>query len=217
MKRGIQMIGLIKLSENDKRLIIVLLLVIILLFVIVGYISLLVKKIMKFQARKADDMLHDVVATGVITSEAKLLRFGIRKNWRVFWRYSYIPFLIMLSAMTLLLLYCLFSGNWSYNIWDYETEGFNTLFYIHDWDNFFVANSEGFSVTWPTLISSPHLSAEAWVSYIFVPAMAVGGIWFLFEVQGYIARSFRIMKLSRSALRKTMDDVTPPSSQINPE
>ena len=53
------MISLIKLTENDKRLIIVLLLLIILLFVIVGYIGVLVRKIMKLQATKADDMLHD--------------------------------------------------------------------------------------------------------------------------------------------------------------
>lgn len=211
------MISFIKLSENDKRLIIVLLLVIILLFVIVGYIAVLVKKIMKFQAKKADDMLHDVVASVVITSESKLLRFGIRKNWRVFFKYSYIPFLIMLSAVTLLILYCLFSGNWGYNIWDYEKEGFNTLFYVHDWSEFFKADSEGIAIKWPVLVSSPHLSGEAWVSYIFVPAMFIGGAWFLFEVQGYIARSFRIMKLSRTAFRKTMENVTPPSSPIKPE
>ena len=71
------MISLIKLTENDKRLIIVLLLVFILLFVIVGYIGLLVRKIMSAQAAKADDMLHDVVEAGVITSERKLFWFSI--------------------------------------------------------------------------------------------------------------------------------------------
>ena len=106
------MISLIKLSENDKRLIIVLLLVVILLFVIAGYIGLLVKKIMKFQAAKADDMLHDVVEAGVITSERKLMLFGIRKNWREFFKKSWIPFLIMLTASTILLMYCLISKNW---------------------------------------------------------------------------------------------------------
>ena len=211
------MISLIRLTENDKRLIIVLLLLVILLFVIVGYIGLLVRKIMKVQAGKADDMLHDVVASGVITSEGKLLRFGIRKNWRVFFRYSWKPFLIILSSLTLLLCYCMFSGNWDYNIWDYEKEGFNTLFFIHDWGNFFESSSEGFSITWPKLISSPHLSGEAWVSYIFVPGMVVGCGWYLFEVQGYIARAFRIYKLSRTAFRKTMENVTPPSTPIKPE
>lgn len=211
------MVTLIKLTENDKRLIIVILLLLILLFVIAGFVGLLVRKIMRNQGKQAEDLIHDVVEAGVITTEGKLLRFGIRKNWRVFFRRAWIPFLIMFAAGLLLLLYCAFSGNWGYNIWDYEKTGFNTLFYIHDWSVFFKATEEGFSITWPKLISSPHLSGEAWVSYIFVPAMVVGGAWFLFEVQGYIARAFQLYKLSRTAFRKTMDNVAPSSSPINPE
>ena len=211
------MISLIKLTENDKRLIIVLLLVFILLFVIVGYIGLLIRKIMSAQAAKADDMLHDVVEAGVITSERKLFWFGIRKNYREFFKRSWIPFLIMLVSSTILLFYCIFSKNWHYNIWDYEKEGFNTLFYVHDWSGFIKSTEEGFSITWPKLLSTPHLSGEAWVSYIFVPGMIVGGSWFTFQVQGYIARTIRIFKLSKKAFRKTMENVTPPSSPINPE
>ena len=211
------MVSLIKLTENDKRLIIVLLLVVILLFVIAGYVGLLVRKIMNAQASKADDMLHDVVEAGVITNERKLLTFGIRKNWREFFKRAWIPFLIMLSVSTIFLFYCIFSKNWSYNIWDYKKQGFNTLFYVHDWSTFYQANAEGFSITWPKLVSSPHLSGEAWVSYLFVPGMIVGGTWFMFEVQGYIARAFRIYKLSKKAFRKTMDNVTPSSSPIKPE
>ena len=123
----------------------------------------------------------------------------------------------MLFAVTLLLLYCAFSKNWSYNIWDYKKQGFNTLFYVHDWSVFIKTSSDGFAITWPKLISTPHLSGEAWVSYIFVPSMIVGGTWFAFEVQGYIARTIRLYKLSKQAFRKTMENVTPPPSQINPE
>lgn len=211
------MISLIKLTENDKRLIIVLLLLFILLFVIAGYVGLLVRKIMNSQATKAEDMLHDVVEAGVITNERKLFWFGIRKNWREFFRRAWIPFLIMLIGTTVLLLYCAFSRNWSYNIWDYEKQGFNTLFYIHDWSVFYTTSEEGFVITWPKLISTPHLSGEAWVSYIFVPSMIVGGVWFTFQVQGYIARTIRIYKISKKAFRKTMENVTPPPSEINPE
>lgn len=211
------MISLIKLTENDKRLIIVLLLVFILLFVIAGYVGLLVRKIMKAQGAKADDMIHDVVEAGVITSERKLFFFGIRKNYREFFRRAWLPFLIMLVGGTVLLFYCIFSRNWHHNIWDYEKEGFNTLFYVHDWSSFFQSNSDGFAINWPKLVSSPHISGEAWVSYIFVPSMIVGGSWFTFQVQGYIARTVRLYSLSKKAFRKTMENVTPPSSPINPE
>lgn len=211
------MISLIKLTENDKRLIIVLLLVFILLFVIAGYVGLLVRKIMKAQAAKADDMIHDVVEAGVITNERKLFLFGIRKNYREFFRRAWLPFLIMLVGGTILLFYCIFSKNWHYNIWDYEKEGFNTLFYVHDWSVFFQSSLDGFAITWPKLVSSPRFSGEAWVSYIFVPSMIVGGSWFTFQVQGYIARTIRLYTLSKKAFRKTMENVTPSSSPINPE
>lgn len=211
------MISLIKLTENDKRLIIVVLLLFILLFVIAGYVGLLVRKIMNAQASKADDMLHDVVEAGVITNEKKLFLFGIRKNYREFFRRAWIPFLIMLVGSIVLILNCAFSKNWSYNIWDYEKQGFNTLFYVHDWSVFFTSSEEGFAITWPKLISTPHFSGEAWASYIFVPSMIVGGAWFTFKVQGYIARTIRIYKISRKAFRKTMENVTPPPSEIHPE
>ena len=69
------MVSLIKLTENDKRLIIVLLLLVILLFVIVGYISLLVKKIMNAQGSKADEMLKNVVDAKIFNSEKELVKF----------------------------------------------------------------------------------------------------------------------------------------------
>ena len=89
------MVSLIKLTENDKRLIIVLLLVLIIIFVIFGYVGLLVRKVMKHQAKEAESMLHDVIETGVVTKEGHLVRFGIRKNWRIFFRRSWIPFFLI--------------------------------------------------------------------------------------------------------------------------
>ena len=71
------MVALIKLTENDKRLIIVILLLLILLFVIAGFVGLLVRKIMRNQGKQAEDLIHDVVEAGVITTEGKLLRFGM--------------------------------------------------------------------------------------------------------------------------------------------
>lgn len=202
------MISLIKLTENDKRLIIVLLLIIILFFVIVGYVGLLVRKIMKFQAKKADDMLNDVVRAGVITEERKLWLFGIRKNWRVFFKQAWLPFLIIITSITILIIYCASMNNWDVNVWDYKEEGFGTLFHIFDWDNAPRAKFFGVEIIcdWPEVISTPHFSWKAWGSYLFVPGMFIGGIWFLIYVQAYIARAFRIKKLSKTVFRKSLDD-----------
>lgn len=203
------MISLIKLTENDKRLIIVILLIFILIFIIAGYVGLLVKKIMKHQAKEADNMLFNVVDAGVITNEKKLLLFGIRKNWRVFFKQAWIPFLIMLGATLILLIYFITSGNWGINLWDYEKYGFGTLFHIFDWGNAPTTNFFGLTIIcdWPKCISTPHWSWDAWGSYLFIPGMFVGGIWFLVCVQAYIARAYKIKKLSKSVFRKSFENI----------
>lgn len=213
---------LIKLSENDKRLIIVILLLAILVFVIAGYVGLLVKKIMKYQSRKADDMLHDVVKAGVITEPKKLRNFGMRKNWRVLFKQSWIPVCIVLFSWLMLFIYCLTSNNWTVNVWDYKSEGIGTLFFIFDWGNVPTANFFGLTLmnAWPECISTPHFEWHAWGSYLFVPGMFIGCGWFLICTQAYIARSFRIKKLSKTVFNKSLDNYNPDEnapSEIKPE
>lgn len=213
---------LLKLSENDKRLIIVILLLAILIFVIAGYVGLFVKKIMSIQAKKADTMVHDVVKAGVITTPKGLCNFGMRKNWRVLFQQSWIPVCIMLFGTLMLLIYCLATNNWDVNVWDYQNEGFGTLFHIFDWAHIPTANFFGIQLmnAWPECISTPHLSGYAWGSYIFIPCMFVGGTWFLVCTQAYIARSFRIKKLSKTVFNKSLDDFNSNenvSNEIKPE
>lgn len=211
------MISFIKLTENDKRLIIVLLLLIILLFVIAGYVGLLIKKIMHHQGNKMEDLVHDPVVTGVINEPKKLIRFGIRKNHRQFFKESWKPFFIMLAA-TIVLLIFLSINNFSINIFDIERYGIGTLFFRFDWDN--APRSTFFGVTmisdWPKLISSPHFSIDAWGSYIFFLGAIVGGFWFLYNVQAYIARTYRLIMLSKKVFNKSLSNFDPSSIQRTP-
>ncbi|MBQ0008883.1 MAG: hypothetical protein KBS97_01205 [Firmicutes bacterium] len=201
------MISLIKLTENDKRLIIALLLVFILLFVIVGYVSLLVKKIMNRQASKADAMLKDVVEAKLFDKEKPFVKFGIRKNIRVFYREARIPFCIIAGGCLFLLLYCLFSGNWKPGVFSSET-GFGSLFPELKWPttSFF-----GMTIVngWPDIVRHAAFKGAAWYSYIFVPVEAVGIVWFLICTQAYIARSLRIYKIARGIYRKKLDEEQP--------
>ncbi|MCQ2801233.1 MAG: hypothetical protein MJ222_01055 [Bacilli bacterium] len=199
------MVSLIKLTENDKRLIIVLLLLVILLFVIVGYISLLVKKIMNHQGSKADGMLKNVVDAKLFDNEKAFVKFGIKKNVRVFFKEARIPFCIIAAGFLFLLLYCLFSGNWHPGIFSRET-GFGSLFpKLDTWPT-----AEFFGIKlisgWPKVLEAPSLKAAAWYSYIFVPVEAVGMVWFLIYTQAYIARSLRIYRIARGIYRKKLDE-----------
>ena len=211
-----------KLAESDVRLIIVLLLIFLLVFVIFGYLAILVKKIMHLQGNKMEDVVHDVVVTGVILDGKSLLKYGIKKNHRLLFVQSWIPFLIMFVGCFAIFLYCLITGNWSVNVFDMEKYGVFTLFHNFDWSNIPTTNFFGLTIIcdWPKVISEPHFSVDAIGSYIFCFSMLIGGIWFLIDVQAYIARLYRLIKLSKTVFNKSLKDFDPnsvPREDIKPE
>ena len=207
-----------KLSEDSKRLIIALLFILIVLFVIVGCIGTLIKKVMKRQAHGADDMMYDVVRAGIFNRKKDLIKFGIKKNHLVFFKQAWRPFIVMVAASLIMIIYCIAVGNWKVNIFDYQTEGFGTLFHVFDWANVPKTKIFGIEVMsdWPPLLSSPHWSWQAWGSYIFVPAMLVGLIWFMICVQAYIARTFRIFGIAKKVFSRSIDDLPPQEKPIEP-
>ena len=193
----------IKLSENTKKALIILFLVFIILFVLVGYISLAVQGVMKRQGSKADAMLNNVVKAEYFEKEKPFRRFAWKKNIKVFFLEARIPFLILLVAWFTYLLYCLFTAKWGYNPLN-RTDGFGTLFFeLSSWprEKFFGINLIS---GWPEVITKPHFEVTAIFSYLFVPANLVGGLWFLYCTQAYIARSLRIGKIARSIYRKKL-------------
>ena len=203
----------IKVSENTKKALIILFLVFIILFVLIGYISLAVQGVMKKQGSKADEMLHNVVKADYIEKEKQLRKFVWKKNVKFFYLQARIPFLILLGCGLAYVLYCLFASKWGYNPFN-KTDGFATLFFeLGNWPK-----EKFFGITlisgWPEIITKPHFEAAAIFSYILVPSIFVGGLWFLYCTQAYIARSLRILKIARSIYRKKLvpDE---PTSLIN--
>ena len=193
----------IKLSENTKKALIIFFLIFIIIFVLIGYISLAIEAGMKKQGSKADAMLSNVVKAEIFDSEKKFRRFGIKKNARVFYVESRIPFLIILGCGLAYVLYCLFTAKWGYNPFN-RTDGFGTLLYeFSAWpkEKFF-----GISLIsgWPSVVTKPHFEVSAIFSYILVPVVIVGVVWFLLYVLAYISRSIRIRKIARSIYRKKL-------------
>ena len=203
----------IKLSENTKKALIILFLAFILLFVLIGYISLAVQGVMKRQGSKADEMLHDVVKADYFVKEKEFRKFAWKKNIKVFFLEARIPFLILLGCGFAYLLYCLFTTKWGYNPLN-KIDGFATLFFeLGEWpkEKFFGIN---LICGWPEVIKKPHFEVSAIFSYVLVPSVLAGVLWFLFCTQAYIARSIRIIKISRGIYRKKLvpDE---PTSLIN--
>ena len=199
----------ISLSETDKRVIFVLLLVIIVTLVIFGYIGLIVTRVMKWQGKRVDQFTHDVVVTKVIDNKKDFVRYARKKNWVWFFKQAWKPLTIILIASLFLIIRNAITGDWGYNVFDHQKTGFGTLLFIWDINDPNIYK-EFFGIRliadWPPLISTPHWSWDAWVSYIFVPAIFVGGIWYLIALQCVVARTIRIYQLKHSVFDKSLDN-----------
>lgn len=194
----------IALSENDKRLIFAILLVLILVIVLIGYIGFLITRIMRWQGKKLDTLVADAVVTRVITDKRHFMRYARKKNWRLFFKQSYIAILLMLFAVVMLIVRDAIYKDFSYNPFNIEN-GFGSLIFV--WDFSVCFKREGISLifNWPALVNTPHFVLDAWGGYIFVTFAFVGFIWYLIALQSLIARTLRMFKLSTTAFEKNLD------------
>ena len=198
--------SLVKLTENDKRFLLAFVLLFLLIFVIIGFIGLLIERIMKFQAKRASQMMNKVVRAGVITKPKHFRVFGLKKNTRLFFKQSWIPFLIMTVGSIVFLIYAA-TRNFDIDLLDYNKKGFTTILFL--WNND-APTTDFFGMTiisgWPSLKNTPHFEAEAWGTYVFGISMIVGGVWFLVLVQAFISRQIKIWKLSKTVFSGNLDN-----------
>ena len=198
---------LIKLTENDKRIIFVLLAVLILLLVLIAYIGFLVTKVMKWQGKKINNYVTDVVVNGVITNEKDFKRYAKKKNLVVFYHQARLPALILAASI---IFFVIVSSIFGFkNPFNYE-DGFGTLFFIWDFSTIITKPESGVGVllNWPALINSPHIVKEAWISYVFVPAAIISATWYLITVQALIARYLQISKLAQKIFTEQIENFT---------
>ena len=195
---------LIALSENDKRFIFAILIVLILVFVLIGYIGFLVTKVMKWQGKKLDTIVADPVVTRVITDKHHFIRYARKKNWRLFFKQSYIAILILLFAAIILIIRDAIYRDFSYNPFN-KDNGFGTLLFVWDFSVCFRREGISLILNWPALVNTPHFVWEAWGGYLFTVALLIGGIWYIIALQALIARTIRMFQLSTSAFEKNLD------------
>ena len=204
----INLVALITISENDKRLLIALLLVLILVFVLIGYIGMLITRIMKWQGKMLDNLVADVLYTRVVTTRKHFFRYANKKNWRMFYKQSWVGIIILITAAVVLIIRDAIAKDFTYNPFN-QNDGFATVLFLWDFANpDYHTTIFGIEVLsqWPPLINSPHFVIEAWASYIFVPGAVIGGLWYLWAVQCLIARTIRMIRLSRTAFDKNLDN-----------
>ena len=198
---------LIKLSENDKRIIIAVFLILILVFVLIGLIGSLIVRTMKWQGKKCDTLVSDVVTNHIVTTPLQLRLYARKKNTRYFIKQAWIPIVLIIAGVLILIIRNAATQDWSYNPFN-TTDGFGTLFFVWDIKN--APHTTIFGVTlisdWPSFSNEPHLDAGAIPSYFAIPMIIVGGCWYLVAAQAYLARTIRAYRLSKKVFEKSLDD-----------
>ena len=198
---------LIKLTENDKRIIIAIFLILILVFVLIGIIGSLIVRTMKWQGKKCDTLVSDVVTNHIVTTPLQLRLYARKKNSRYFIKQAWIPILLIVAGVLTIVIRDAVKQDWSYNPFNIN-DGFGTLFFVWDFEN--APRTTIFGITlisdWPPFANEPHFEAAAIVSYIAVPLVIIGGIWYLVVAQAYLARTIRAYKLSKTVFEKSLDN-----------
>ena len=209
---------LLKLSENDKRIIIAICLVIILLFVLIGVIGSIVVRTMKWQSKKCDTLVSDVVVNRIVTTPHQLRVYARKKNIRYFIKQAWIPILLILTGVLIIIIHNAVTKNWSYNPFNIE-DGFGTLLFVWDFkdpDSYTKVFGITVMASWPPLANEPHFVVEALASYFAVPLVIVGACWYLVVAQAYLARTLRAYKLSKQVFEKSLDGFNQ-NTPINPQ
>ena len=194
---------LISLSDSDKRIIFSILLIFIVALVLVGLLGYVLFRIVKFQGKKIDSLVHDVVVTKVITDKKHFLKYGRYKNWALFFKQAYIPVLIIIFAFIILIIHNSITNNWTYNPFS-TVDGFGTLFFTWKPSGKYTG---GILIKFAELVldNTPHFVAEGWAGYIFGPCILVGGVWYLIASGALLGRTIMLYKRSREVFEKSLD------------
>lgn len=211
------------MSEKTKIMLILLFLLVLLVFVIVGYAGKLIKNIMKKQGEKMETIMHDVVITNVVNDKKQFKKLAIKLNRRQLFKDAKKPAIILFIAGICVgicaIIYSSFDLKFDFfscndGTLNQNGTGFTTLLYC--W-NFSAAQADKiktemniFGMTiqfyWPPIVNIPHFSVQAIGSYICVPLILVGFIWFMVYVQAYLSRTISLFKLSDSIYKKKLKD-----------
>lgn len=194
---------LISLSDSDKRIIFSILLIFIVALVLIGLLGYVLFRIVKFQGKKIDSLVHDVVVTKVITDKKHFLKYGRYKNWALFFKQAYIPVLIIIFAFIILIIHNSVTNNWTYNPFS-TVDGFGTLFFTWKPSGKYTG---GILIKFAELVldNTPHFVAEGWAGYIFGPCILVGGVWYLIASGALLGRTIMLYKRSREIFEKSLD------------
>lgn len=206
---------LIKLSENDKRILIALLIIVLLIVIIVGYITKLVRYIMRKQGRMVDNMMVDIVKANLVTTPKEFKKVAREKNFRQFYFEALPPMGALIILSLVVLLYQLFMEKTNLN---YIIEYISKLSFELSFPTTYFFGINIIS-DWPTIVKGPEFffNFDSIIAYLVL----LVGIYFIIHfsicVQALIAREWRLRHAATTVFQKDLDTLSKPSTKENLE
>lgn len=195
-------------AENTKRVLYIVFLILIIALAILSVIGALILKVTDYQGRMLDRAICDPIKKCKLIKDQKhFMKYAVKKNKLLFFHQAFIPVCIMLGSTIVLLLYCSIGDKWGYNPFNMET-GFGSLLITWDFSTIFTVNPDGIKgilINWPQISHTPTFDIHNWCGYIVSTGYIVGGLWYLYTVQGLIGRTFRILHLRKSIFEKSLE------------
>ena len=203
---------LLALTENDRRLLVVLIVLLLVLFLLIGLLGMVVHAIMHHQAEKMDTIMSDVARTHVVDSPRQFKKLAFKKNNRLLYRQSLIPFALSALALLVWIFASLAMNSWGENIF----ASFHELFFHFEWDaaaevykeDPLIVHVFGISLLarFPAVKEAPQFHLEHLPAYIEVALFYVSWAWYALNCQAWIARFVWATARAKSIYSKSLKD-----------
>jgi len=211
----------------DKKTATILIVIVVCVFALFAAFGTLIKLAMKYQAKRVDAYMANVYKASVVTDISSFRKFAYKKNLRVFYKQTLIPFAITFVGLLTWIIVCWATNDWSQNIF------LNTKDILFIWDfgnpdyyNYFFGIK--LLSSFPALINSPHIVTEHITSYIETILICTGILWYLLSCQCFLSRSVYIYFKSKDIFTTSLEDIkkakeaaqaasipTPPSGPVD--
>lgn len=182
------------------KTVLTILVVLLSIFFIFGLIGRLVQVILKNQQKYVDKMMSKLIITKIVNNEKDFRRIAYYKSRVYFFKRSIIPVLILFITLIMWLTSMILSS--------WERGMFSLLGQmIYPW--------EGWLIYYPPLgFQAPsvahYVDMSNWFSIMTLITLGcffIGIIYYFVGVGGFLARSYRIHKLSNKMFSKDLDEV----------
>ena len=197
----------ISLSDTDRRVLVIALIIILIAFLLAALIGIAIRHTMLYQSKRADAFMHDVAVTHVVATPKEFRALGFKKNNRILFRSSLIPFGIGILGLLIWIISNIASGRWGENIFVVCSE----LFFHFDWkgtpeDPVFVkVFGMSFLARFPSVSAAPTFRVEHIPAYIEVFLFLASWIYYAVVCQAYIARLIMIIYRSNDIFEKSLE------------